>query len=131
MEQDKMVYNVDTFKLKQFSGNTVIFAFIHVFLLVFDRFLYLKNARRLQKISFKVYDKTTGEDITENYKKYKYEKISNEIEKEKDSKKEIVSYQYEDCQIGLLMKYITQIIMVFFIHIFIYFYLWVYKKDEN
>ena len=123
MEQDKMVYNVDTFKLKQFSGNTVIFAFIHVFLLVFDRFLYLKNARRLQKISFKVYDKTTGEDITENYKKYKYEKISNEIEKEKDSKKEIVSYQYEDCQIGLLMKYITQIIMVFFIHIFIYFYL--------
>ena len=123
MEQDKMVYNVDTFKLKQFSGNTVIFAFIHVFLLVFDRFLYLKNARRLQKISFKVYNKTTGEDITENYKKYKYEKILNEIEKEKDSKKEIVSFQYEDCQIGLLMKYITQIIMVFFIHIFIYFYL--------
>jgi hypothetical protein len=117
MEQDKLVYNVVTFKLKQFSGNTVIFAFIHVFLLVFDRFLYLKNARRLQKISFKVYDKTTGEDITENYKKYKYEKLSNEIEKEKDSKKEIVSYQYEDCQIGLLMKYITQIIMVFFIHI--------------
>ena len=123
MEQDKMVYNVDTFKLKQFSGNTVIFAFIHVFLLVFDRFLYLKNARRLQKISFKVYDKRTGEDITEKYKDYKYEEISNKIEKEKDGKKEIVSFQYEDCQIGLLMKYITQIIMVFFIHIFIYFYL--------
>ena len=123
MEQDKMVYNVDTFKLKQFSGNTVIFAFIHVFLLVFDRFLYLKNARRLKKISFKVYDKTTGEDITIKYKNFKYEEISNKIDKEKDSKKEVIAYQYEDCQLGLLMKYITQIVMVLFIHIFIYFYL--------
>ena len=118
-----MVYNVDTFKLKQFSGNTVIFAFIHVFLLVFDRFLYLKNARRLKKISFKVYDKTTGEDITIKYKNFKYEEISNKIDKEKDSKKEVIAYQYEDCQLGLLMKYITQIVMVLFIHIFIYFYL--------
>ena len=123
MEQDKMVYNVDTFKVKQFSGNTVIFAFIHVFLLVFDRFLYLKNARRLQKISFKVYNKTTGEDITYKYEKYKYEEVSNKIEKEKDSKKEIIAYQYEDCQIGLLMKYITLILTVVFIHYFIYFYL--------
>ena len=123
MEQDKMVYNVDTFKLKQFSGNTVIFAFIHVFLLVFDRFLYLKNARRLQKISFKVYDKITGEDITHKYQKYKFEEVTKKIEKEKDSKKEIISYQYEECQLGLLMKYITQIITVFFIHYFIYFYL--------
>ena len=123
MEQDKMVYNVDTFKVKQFSGNTVIFAFLHVFLLVFDRFLYLKNARRLQKISFKVYDKTTGEDITYKYKNYKYEDVTNKIEKEKDSKKEVVAYQYEDCQLGLLMKYITLILTVVFIHYFIYFYL--------
>ena len=123
MEQDKMVYNVDTFTLKQFSGNTVIFAFIHVFLLVFDRFLYLKNARRLQKISFKVYDKTTGEDITHKYQNYKYEEITNKIEKEKDSKKEVIAYQYEDCQLGLLMKYITLIVTVVFIHYFIYFYL--------
>ena len=83
MEKDKMVYNVDAFKLKQFSGNTVIFAFIHVFLIVFDRFLYLKNARKLQKISFIVYDKTTGEDITYHYKAFKYEEILDKIEKER------------------------------------------------
>ena len=123
MEQDKMVYNVDTFKLKQFSVNTVIFAFIHVFLLVFDRFLYLKNARKLQKISYKVYNKINGEDITIRYKDIEYEDIVNIIYKDKYNKKEVIAYQYEDCQIGLLLKYITQIIMVLFIHIFIYFYL--------
>jgi hypothetical protein len=121
MEQDKMVYNVDTFKLKQFSVNTVIFAFVHVFLLVLDRFLYLKNARKLQKICFMVYDKTTGEDITIRYKDIPYEDVVNLLDK--DNKKEVITYQYEDCQIGLLLKYIMQIIMVLFIHIFIYFYL--------
>ena len=81
MEQDKMIYNVDAFKVKQFSGNTVIFAFIHVFLLVFDRFLYLKNARKLQKIAFKVYDKETGEDITIRYKNYRYKEVLNNKQK--------------------------------------------------
>ena len=121
MEKDKMVYNLDTFKLKQFSGNTVIFAFIHVFLLVFDRFLYLKNPRRLQKISFKVYDKITGKDITIKYRHYKYEEVTNKLEK--DNKKEVIAYQHEDCQLGLLMKYITLILTIVLIHYFIYFYL--------
>ena len=123
MEQDKMIYNVDAFKVKQFSGNTVIFAFIHVFLLVFDRFLYLKNARKLQKIDFKVYDKETGEDITIKYKNYRYKEVLNKIEKEKDTKKEVIAYQYEDSQLGLLMKYITHLLTLVFIHYFIYFYL--------
>ena len=123
MEQDKMIYNVDAFKVKQFSGHTVIFSFIHVFLLVLDRFLYLKNARKLQKITFKVYDKESGEDITIKYKNYRYKEVMNKIEKEKDTKKEIIAYQYEDCQAGLLMKYITHILTLVFIHYFIYFYL--------
>ena len=123
MEKDKMVYNVDAFKLKQFSGNTVIFAFIHVFLIVFDRFLYLKNARKLQKISFIVYDKTTGEDITYHYKAFKYEEILDKIEKERYNKCIIIAYQYEQFHIGLLLKYITQIVAIVLIHYFIYFYL--------
>ena len=123
MERDKMVYNVDTFKLKQFSGNTVIFAFIHVFLIVFDRFLYLKNARKLQKISFIVYDKTTGEDITYHFKAFKYEEILNKIEKERYNKYIVIAYQYEEFHIGLLLKYITQIVAFILIHYFIYFYL--------
>ena len=123
MEKDKMVYNVDAFKLKQFSGNTVIFAFIHVFLIVFDRYLYLKNARKLQKISFIVYDKTTGEDITSHYKAFKYEEIINKIEKERYNKLTVITYQYEEFHIGLLLKYITQIVAIVLIHYFIYFYL--------
>ena len=123
MEKDKMVYNVDAFKLKQFSGNTVIFAFIHVFLIVFDRYLYLKNARKLQKISFIVYDKTTGEDITSHFKAFKYEEIMNKIEKERYNKFKVITYQYEEFHIGLLLKYITQIIAIILIHYFIYFYL--------
>ena len=123
MEKDKMVYNVDAFKLKQFSGHTVIFAFIHVFLIVLDRFLYLKNARKLQKISFKVYDKTTGEDITYHYKAFKFEEILDKIEKERYNNYIVVAYQYEEFHIGLLLKYITQIIGIILIHYFIYFYL--------
>ncbi len=121
MEQDKMVYNVDTFKLKQFSGNQVIFAFIHVFLLVFDRFIYLKNARNLQKIMFKVYDKKNGNDITYKYKKDKYQTVLQKVGN--DPQYEVVIFQMEDCQIGLLLKYATQFTMVIFIHLFIYFYL--------
>ena len=123
MEKDKMVYNVDAFKLKQFSGHTVIFAFIHVFLIVFDRFLYLKNARKLQKISFLVYDKNTGQDITSHYKAFKYEEIVTKIEKERYNKHMIIAYQYEEFHIGLLMKYITQVVAIILIHYFIYFYL--------
>ena len=123
MEKDKMVYNVDALKLKQFSGNTVIFAFIHVFLIVFDRFIYLKNARKLQKISFIVYNKITGEDITYRYKAFKYEDITNKIGKDRFTKYEVVAYQYEEFHIGLLMKYLTHIVDIILIHYFIYFYL--------
>ena len=123
MEKDKMVYNVDALKIKQFSGSTVIFAFIHVFLIVFDRFLYLKNARKLQKISFIVYDKTTGEDITTQFKAFKYEELITKLEKERYNQLTVVAYQYEEFHIGHLLKYITHVITILFIHYFIYFFL--------
>ena len=135
MERDSIIYNASAFKLKQFSGNMVIFAFIHVFILVFDRFLYLKNARKLKKISFKVFDKKTGEDITSNFKNNKFGEVLEYTEK--NNNYEVVSFQFEDTQLGLLLKYITQIILVVFIHIFIYFYLpkvgqmYDDSKDEN
>ena len=123
MEKDKMVYNVDALKIKQFSGNTVIFAFIHVFLLVFDRFLYLKNSRKLQKISFIVYDKTTGEDITNQFKAFKYDELITKLEKERYNQCRVVAYQYEEFHIGHLLKYITHVITILLIHYFIYFFL--------
>jgi hypothetical protein len=125
MERDSIVYNANVFKLKQFSGNMVTFAFLHVFILVFDRFLYLKSARRLKKISFKVFDKNRGKDITKNYEKWTFDKITEYVEAENkiNHNLEIVTFQFEDTQLGLLLKFVTQIILVIFIHIFIYFYL--------
>jgi len=125
LEQDSIIYNANVFKLKQFSGNMVIFAFIHVFLLTFDRFLYLRNTGKLNTIAFKVFNKKTGEDITYKFKKYKYDDIQRYIESKnkEDNSYEISEYQIEDMKIALIIKFITQIILVVFIHLFIYFYL--------
>jgi hypothetical protein len=120
MEKDQEIYNVNILSLKQFSGHMAICAFIHIFLIVFDRFIYLKNTRKLKKIEFKVYDKHTGKDITINYKNSTYLEVLSNLN-EKDY--EIVSYQYEGCQTGLLMKFGMQIATVLGIHIFIFFYL--------
>ena len=123
MEKDTLSFNVEDlfsiFKLEKFSGRMAICAFIHVFLLVFDRFIYLKNTRKLKKIDFKIYSKRTGEDITIRYKNFTYLDALNKLN-EKDF--EIVSYQYEGCQTGLLMKFGLQIATVLGIHIFIFFY---------
>ena len=125
LEQDSIIYNANVFKLKQFSGNMVIFAFIHVFLLTFDRFLYLRNTGKLNTIAFKVFNKKMGEDITYKFKKYKYDDIQRYIESKnkEDNSYEISEYQIEDMKIALIIKFITQIILVVFIHLFIYFYL--------
>ena len=120
MEKDQEIYNLNILSLKQFSGHMAIFAFIHVFLIVFDRFIYLKNTRKLKKIEFKIYNKRTGEDVTKKYKSYTYLEVLNQIN-QKDY--EIVTYQYEGCQTGLLMKFGMQIVTVFGIHIFIFLYL--------
>ena len=128
MEQDSIIYNSNVFQLKQFSGNMVIFAFIHVFILTCDRFLYLRNTGKLKKIAYKVYNKNTGEDVTYKFNKYKYNDIERYIEIKNKNDDSIVnytlsSYHIEEAQIGLIIKFITQIILVILIHLFIYFYL--------
>ena len=125
MEQDSIIYNKNVFKLKQFSGNMVIFAFIHVFILTFDRFLYLTNTGKLKRIAFKVFNTKTGEDITYKFKKYKYNDIQRYIEAKNENENNYIlsTYKIEDTQIGLIIKFISQIILVIFIHLFIYLYL--------
>ena len=123
MEKDTLSFNVDDlfsiFKLEKFSGNMAICAFIHVFLIVFDRFIYLKNTRKLKKVEFKIYSKRTGEDITIKYRNFNYLDALNKLN---ENDYEIVAYQYEGCQTGLLMKFVLQIATVIGIHIFIFFY---------
>ena len=50
MEKDQEIYNVNILQLKQFSGHMAIFLFIHIYFIVFDRIIYLKNTRKLKKI---------------------------------------------------------------------------------
>ena len=125
MEKDSIVYNANVFKPKQFSGNMVIFAFIHVFIIVFDRFLYLKSARRLKTIKFKVFDKNSGRDITRRYENWNFARIMEytEAKNKINHNYEVVTFQFEDTQLGLLFKFVTHIILVILIHVFIYFYL--------
>ena len=120
MEKDQELYNVNIFSFKQFSGHMAIFLFIHIFLLVFDRIIYLKNTRKLKKIEFKIYNKLNGDDITYKYKNYTY---YDALKKLNTEYYEIVTFQYEGCQTGLLMKFANQIITFLFIHIFIFYYL--------
>ena len=120
MEKEQENFNLtDIFSLKKFSGHMAICAFIHIFLIVFDRFIYLKNTRKLKKIEFKIYSKRTGEDVTIKYRFYTYHDA---LTKLNENDFEIVSFQYEGCQTGLLMKFCMQIATVLGIHIFIFFY---------
>ena len=120
MEKDQEIYNVNILSLKQFSGHMCLFLYIHVFLIVFDRIIYLKNTRKLKKIEFKIYNKSNGEDVTIKYKNYTYYDTLTKLNP-KDF--EIVFLQYEGCQTGLLMKFANQIITFIFIHLFVFFYL--------
>ena len=120
MEKDQEIYNVNILSLKQFSGHMCVFLYIHVFLIVFDRIIYLKNTRKLKKIEFKIYKKSNGEDVTIKYKNYTYYDTLTKLNP-KDF--EIVFLQYEGCQTGLLMKFANQIITFIFIHLFVFFYL--------
>ena len=126
MEKDSLVYNVNSFKVKKFSGKMVIFAFIHVFILVFDRFIYLKNSRKMKKTEFKIYDEN-GNNVTNNFIKYSNNEIKKLYHKNNLNNLyknyNIVSFQYEGSNLGLILKFLLQIISVLFIHIFIFYYL--------
>ena len=136
MEQDKFLLNDDKLQPKQFSSSMIIVLFLHLILCVIDRYVYLKNTRKIKSIKFKIYDKKNGEDITEKIKKENknldknYEKIQEYIKKNKEKYK-LISYQYEGVQYSIIIKFILQIITVISIHIFIFWYLPLYDTNKN
>ena len=104
----------------------LIFLFIHLFFCVFDRYIYLKNSRKIKKIEYKIYDKKTGLDVTktlinQNKKLSKYDDAFEELKN--STKYELISYQNQGVQISIVFKFILQIFSVIFIHIFIFWYL--------
>ncbi|MCQ2819658.1 MAG: hypothetical protein MJ252_20530, partial [archaeon] len=106
--------------IKQFSGNMVIFALLHIIVIVLDRVIYLKNARKVKEITYKVFDNKTGEDITSQYPKYEDAK---KLCEEKEQLYEKVNFIHEGTQLGLILKFGLQVVSVIGIHLFIFLYL--------
>ena len=128
MEKDQAILNVNILDLKQFSGHMAICTYIHVFLIVLDRFIYLKNTRKLKKIEFRIYNKRTGEDVSMKYRSCNYTQALKKLD---EKNYEFVTYQYEGCQIGLLMKFSMQIVTVLGVHYFIFFYFPYYSETSE
>ena len=136
MVQDKTYGNVEI-DTKQFSGEMVIALLIHVFILVYDRILYISQNRNNLKYEYYLYDKETQNPLTDD----EFNKIKKDIEKEyPDMKKDkfkippdyadkklkerynIIIIQYEEKNLPLIQKYILHLSVVIFGHIFIFFY---------
>ena len=135
MEQDKFLLNDDKLQPKQFSSSMIIVLFIHLILCVFDRYIYLKNTRKIKKIKYKIYDKETGNDITkkiikENPNLNNYDNAQEYINNNKEKYK-LISYQYEGIQYSIIIKFILQIITVISVHIFIFWYLPLYDSNKS
>jgi hypothetical protein len=96
----------------------VVIAFIHVFIAVLDRIIFLKQNRTAITLEFFYYNKSTGEKLSEQ--EY-MNVISNNPIVEKFFRK--MYLQKEDTNYPLINKYILHIIVVILSHLFIFWYL--------
>ena len=136
MVQDK-TYGAVTVETKQFSGIMVIFLLLHIGFLVYDRILFISQNRNNLIYEYILYDKITKRPISE----LEFNEIKNEISKEypnlkrehfeippeyADKLKEkynIVYIQKEEFNCPLFQKYLLQMFIVIFSHIFIFFFM--------
>ena len=120
----------------QFSGTMVLFLILHVCFLVYDRILFVCQNRNNLKYDYILYDKETRKpisvkeynaiksDITMKYpSQQKMFKIPPEYIDQLKVKYNIVSIQIEEFNFPLFQKYMLQIIIVIFAHVFVFFYL--------
>ena len=136
MVQDK-TYGAVTVQTKQFSGTMVIFLLIHVGFLVYDRILFISQNRNNLEYEYRLYNKTTKACISD----LEFNQIKSDITKENPNQKNdrfvippeyidklkkkynIICIQTEEFNMPLFQKYLLQIILVVFAHIFVFFFL--------
>ena len=136
MIQDK-TYGAVTVETKQFSGEMVLFLILHIVFLVYDRILYISQNRNNIEFEYNLYNKTTKIPLSES----EFNHLKSEITKEYPNMKRkhfeippeycdklkkdynIEYIQKEEFNCPLFQKYILQIIIVFFGHIFIFFFM--------
>ena len=135
MVQDK-TYGAVTVETKQFSGTMVIFLILHIVFLVYDRILYISQNRYNIEYEYILYNKITKRplsdsnfDVIKNNIKKNYNIIGNKFaipteEIDKLQKEyNIVYIQKEEFNCPLLQKYILQLFIVIFGHLFIFFFM--------
>ena len=130
MVQDKTFGSIEL-NTKQFSGEMVICLLIHVIILVYERILYISQNKNTLTPKYILYDKESKTPLTdsecEEYIKNEKIEIKNNfipfdsIQKIKE-KYNILYIQEEGLNSPSVQKYILQILNVFSVHIFLFFY---------
>ena len=135
MVKDK-TFGAVSMQTKQFSGEMVLFLLLHIGFLVADRIIYIRQNRTNLKYQYIFYDKVNKKIIKDlndidNIKHYPLFKKDDSIiptdyvDKLKD-KYVIIYIQRETFNKPLLAKYIMQMLIVIFGHIFIFFFMPMY-----
>ena len=146
MVQDR-TYGAVTVETKQFSGTMVIFLLLHIVFLLYDRILFISQNRNNLIYEYILYDKITKKPLTE----LEFNQIKSDISMENPNikrehfiippeyvdklktKYNIVYIQTEEFNSPLFQKYLLQLIVVIFSHIFIFFFMpmWGNKNLNN
>ena len=122
------------FKTKQFSGEMVCFLLVHIIILLVDRVIYIRQNRNHLKYEYMLYNNKIGKlisnisdipniDIYPNFTKNE-NSLLNKCTANK--KYNIIYIQRETFNTPLLEKYILQIVIVIFGHLFIFFFMPMY-----
>ena len=134
MIKDKTFGSV-SLQTKQFSGEMVCFLLLHVAILLLDRVIYIRQNRNHLKYEYILYDKKNKKiidnindfDDIENFQKFKKNDTVIPTKYEDDLKDyNIIYIQQETFNAPLLEKYILQIFIVIFGHLFIFFFMPMY-----
>ena len=136
MTKDK-TFGPVSIKTTQFSGEMVCFLLVHIFILLVDRIIYIRQNRNHLKYEYMLYntekdilikninDFPDGETIPE-FKKNERMLSPKHAEELKEKKYNIIYIQRETFNTPLLEKYILQIVIVIFGHLFIFFFMPMY-----
>jgi hypothetical protein len=94
----------------------VLVCFLHVFIAVLDRVIFVRQCRRGVEYDKVFYNKLTGEQISK-------EEQENAIADNQEHLYDVIYFQKEGINYPLIAKYFLHIIITVFIHFFIFFYL--------
>ena len=112
-------------RFKQFSGEMILVLLAHIFITIFDRFLYLKDFSGTIKRHEEIHEQKYPSPFPISEEKEEESSEENEQTKQELQKQKLQRYLkdcYPDYNYGLLFKYILQWIMLLGISYIIFWY---------